>query len=552
MKTIKSFILLFTTIFVVGCSGKGKNDEPPLIPGEPIVIYATSDVHCAIDDNLGYATLATYIKREQKRNKYVTLVDAGDAIQGNLIGSLSKGEYIVDIMNNLNYDMYVVGNHEFDYGIDVLKDRINQFNGDMLSCNISYTGTNENKIKNIKPYSIITYGNNKKVGYIGVTTPTTLVESSPKYFKEDDKVVYDFGGENYYKIVQNNIDECRSLGCDYVVLLTHLGYSDNYSPYSSPELIASISGIDALIDGHSHQIVNTTYIKDKTGKDIPMCTPGYQMNAIARLALMNGEVHMELLDKGIDKDVPTLDLVNEIKNKVSEEANKPICHSDCSLLMTDENGIRMTRNRETGIGNLLTDSFRNFASSQIGIINGGGIRDSLYEGDITFGDIKKIQPFDNTIVSVKASGQTILDYLEFTSMYTQHEYTDGTIALGENGSFAHVSGLKYTIDTSIPTSVRITESGDFISVDGERRVKDVKVLDNDSYISIDPNSLYTVSGLDFILLDGGGGASMFKGSEVVSPDLCLDSDALTTYLVDILDGHVKDLYEHPEGRITVL
>ena len=551
MKTLKVLVLLSTTIFAVGCSGKGKNNEPIVTPDEPIVIYATSDVHCAIDDNLGYATLAAYFKQAQATNKYVTLVDAGDAIQGNLIGSLSKGEYIVDIMNSLNYDVYVVGNHEFDYGIDVLKDRINQFKGDMLSCNISYTGTKENKIKDIKPYSIITYGN-KKVGYIGVTTPTTLVESSPKNFKEDDKVVYDFGGENYYKIVQNNIDECRSLGCDYVVLLTHLGYSDNYSPYSSPELIASITGVDALIDGHSHQIVTTTYIKDKAGKDIPMCTPGYQMNAIAKVVLNQDGVNMSLIEEPIDADAPTKELIKNIKDKVSEEANKPICHSDCSLLMTDENGIRMTRNRETGIGNLLTDSFRNFAGSQIGIINGGGIRDNLYEGDITFGDIKKIQPFDNTIVSVKASGQTVLDYLEFTSMNTQHEYTDGTIALGENGSFAHVSGLKYTIDTSIPTSVHITESGDFISVDGERRVKDVRVLDNDSYVFIDPNSLYTISGLDFILLDGGGGASMFKGCEVISPDLCLDSDALTTYLVDVLEGHVKDMYEHPEGRITIL
>ncbi|MBR5230035.1 MAG: metallophosphoesterase, partial [Firmicutes bacterium] len=83
-----------------------------------IVILGTSDVHCGIDDNIGYAGLVAYKKALEEKYNYVALVDAGDAIQGGVIGSLSKGEYVADIMNQVGYDVLVPGNHEFDYGMD--------------------------------------------------------------------------------------------------------------------------------------------------------------------------------------------------------------------------------------------------------------------------------------------------------------------------------------------------------------------------------------------------------------------------------------------------
>ena len=162
-------LVLLIALLIPACSNKVEDSD--------IVIVYTTDVHCGIDDNIGYASLAAYVKKTKQVSKNLTLIDAGDAMQGNLIGSLSKGKYIIDIMNALNYDLYAIGNHEFDYGIDELSQRIDDFNGEFISCNLSYTGSKGNKISKVKPYSIKDYGF-AKVGYVGVTTPTTLVTNN--------------------------------------------------------------------------------------------------------------------------------------------------------------------------------------------------------------------------------------------------------------------------------------------------------------------------------------------------------------------------------------
>ena len=83
-----------------------------------VVVLYTNDVHCGIDENIGYAGLAAYKKAFAKADYDVLLVDNGDAIQGGPVGTLSKGEYIIDIMNEVGYDVATIGNHEFDYGMD--------------------------------------------------------------------------------------------------------------------------------------------------------------------------------------------------------------------------------------------------------------------------------------------------------------------------------------------------------------------------------------------------------------------------------------------------
>lgn len=546
MKKVPSFSLLFLSFLSIAfLSGCGNAPED-------IVIYYTTDVHCAVDDNIGYASLATYVHEEKQKSKNVTLIDAGDAIQGSLIGSLSKGKYIFDIMNSLNYDIFVLGNHEFDYGLDELKNRIDQFKGDSLSCNISYVGQRENKLSGLKPYSIQTYGG-VKVGYVGVTTPTSLVTSNPINFVEDGKTAYSFGEDNLHEIVQQNIDACHDAGCKYVVLVTHLGYSNNYSPFSSPELIKSVHGVSAVLDGHSHQKVSCNYYPDSTGANVPLCTAGYHMDSIGKVTLKgDGKVKMGLITQTTNGDVQTTNLIDGIKAELDKDLDKVVAHSDLALSIKDANGIRMARNREVGIGDLIADAFRNVSGADIGFVNGGGIRDDIHEGDLTYGDIKKVQPFDNQLVTVWASGQKILDYLEFGARKTQKEYTDGSAALGENGAFVQVSALQYTIDTSIESSVKTTQEGEFISVEGARRVKDVAVLQGGQYVPIDPSKLYKVTAYAFILLDGGDGANMFKDCEVINPNVRLDSEALTYYLVDVLKGSLKDTYSVSNQRITIL
>ena len=546
MKKTKSFSLLLLGLlslsFLSGCGSSG----------EDIVIFYTTDVHCAVDDNIGYAALRSYVKREKESSKNVTLVDAGDATQGSLIGSLSKGEYIFDIMNALDYELFTLGNHDFDYGLDNLKERIDQFKGEVLSCNVSYSGQGENKLSGVKPYSILSYGD-VKVGYVGVTTPSTLVASNPANFKENGKTVYSFGEDDLAGIVQSNVDACRAKGCKYVILLSHLGYSDNYSPYSSPEIIASLSGVTAVLDGHSHQKVECNYYKDAKGNSVPLCTAGYHMDSVGKVILKpDGKVEMGLITASIDGDLETIKLIDGLKAKLDEDLKKVVAHSDLSLSIADANGIRMARSREVGLGDLVADAFREVSGSDIGFINGGGLRDDIHEGDLTYGDIKKVLPFDNQLVTVWASGQNILDYLEFASRKTKKEYTVDGKADGENGAFVQASGLRYAIDTAVESTVRTDETGNFVSVDGARRVKNVTVLENGEYAPIDPAAKYKVTSISFILRDGGDGANMFQRCEVINPNVRLDSEALTYYLVDVLHGKLKDKYQAVGERISIL
>lgn len=176
-------ICLMLSLFV-GCKKEDAQD---------IVVLYTNDIHCGFEDHIGYAGLAAYRNSVAKKTPYVTLVDLGDAIQGDVIGTVSKGEYIIDMMNEVGYDLAILGNHEFDYGIDRLRELIDQSEATYLGCNLTYTGSGENKLSAVKPYEILSYGNTD-VAYIGVTTPETTTSSTPSYFQENGEFVYGFTG----------------------------------------------------------------------------------------------------------------------------------------------------------------------------------------------------------------------------------------------------------------------------------------------------------------------------------------------------------------------
>ena len=189
----------------------------------PVVILCTNDVHTATD---GYAVVAAC--RDQMEQRYgagrVTLVDAGDAIQGGPIGTLTNGSSLVDIMNHVGYDYAVPGNHEFDYGMDVFLDLAqNRAQYTYLSCN--FLGQTGDAV--LSPYALEDYGD-VQVAYLGISTPETLTKSNPTHFQDDGgSYLYSFceggGGQELYQAVQQAVDSARDDGADYVVALAHLG-----------------------------------------------------------------------------------------------------------------------------------------------------------------------------------------------------------------------------------------------------------------------------------------------------------------------------------------
>ena len=529
----------FMSTTLIGCG-----DNTPKVQDKDISIIYTTDVHCGVDTNLGYAKVEAYKKNLQKTN-YVALVDAGDYLQGEFIGAISKGEYVMEIINEMNYDVVTLGNHEFDYGIDVLKSRLTEFKGEVVSCNFSYIGNKENKLNMVKPYVIKEYGI-KKVAYIGITTPETLTASDPKLFLEDGKFAYDFGAktaENFYNLIQENIDECKEKGADYVIALSHLGSPESFKPFSSIDVIKNTTGVDAFLDGHSHIDLPWTKEKNKDNKDTLLVDTGYKLNEFASLTISkDGEISYEFINSydSVDEDMDKF--VKGIKAKAEEAGDKVVAHID-----TDLNGDRLfVRTREAPIGNLIADAYRYYGESDIAFVNGGGIRTGLTKGDVTYEDIMNVHPFGNVLTKKKTTGSKIRDYLEFTSM----KVTD-VPEENQFGAFAQVSGLKYTVDTTINSTVETTTSGEFIRVAGDRRVKDIKVLENNTYVDLIDSKEYTIASHNFLLDSGGDGANMFINDETIATSSLFDYEVLIYYIVDVLKGELVSKYSKAEDRIII-
>lgn len=543
------YLLLLTLIVSCfgGCSANNGND---------IIVLFTNDVHCGINEDIGYAGLAAYKKNIQAKTPYTLLVDCGDSVQGDVIGTVSKGGYPAKIMKSVGYDLAVPGNHEFDYGMERLAELMELSGAEYLACNLEYSGERENVIDGIKPYSIKEFGKTR-IAFIGICTPESITSSTPSAFMDENgEFVYDFlggdDGRKLYDKVQQTVDECREKNADYVIALAHLGTDENSAPFRSIDVAMNTTGIDVILDGHSHSVIPCQIVKNKNGNDVLISSTGTKLNNIGQLVItQSGNITVGLISDYPSEDSDVSAYIQEIQGLFESDMERPVAKSDVDLPIT-ENGIRVVRSRETGIGDLCADAFRAAANADIALINGGGIRADLPAGEITYGDILSVMPYGNSLCCVKASGQEILDALEAASRNVLPEISDGENAVGENGGFLQVSGLKYTIDTAIASTVELDENGMFISVGDKRRVKDVQVFANGEYTPIDPNKIYTVASHNYLIKEGGDGLNMFMDNELMIDEGMLDNQVLIAYINDRLNGTIDDSCGKTQGRITVV
>lgn len=548
MSRIISFIL---SIFIAICNFFGL---PISLSQDDVIILFTNDVHCAADENIGYAGLAAYKKECLEKTDYVTLVDCGDHLQGSYLGAVSKGRCMVEIMNEVGYDYAVFGNHEFDYGFDTLAENMKNSDVQYLCCNITYSGSGENKVKDAKPYEVVEYGN-IKVGYIGISTPYTYANSAPTYFMEDGQLVYHFGIEKnedgFYADIQNTIDSCKNDGADYVVVLSHMGVHPEYEPYRSVDLIAKTTGIDVVLDGHSHTEMTCDVVENKTGDPVLLSQTGTKFSSIGKVMITaSGNISVGNISEYGKKDAETEKFISDVFLKYNENMEKVIGHTDVSMPITDENGIRMVRSRELAIGDMVADAFRIISGADIGMCNGGGIRASISAGDITYGDIINVNPYGNTLCVVKLTGAEIVDMLEYFYRFTKNVYSENGAAVGEYGSFQQVSGLKFVVDTSKEASVETDADDNLISVKEVKRVSDVMVLQNGKYVPIDLEKTYTVASHNYMIKNGGSGMFYFlAGKELVIDESVMDYQLLIEYFNYL--GNDFSQYGTVDNRITI-
>lgn len=554
-KAVYTLILIAISLLIlVGCTDR-------LTESGKIVVLYTGDMHCSVEsgaNKLDFAQLALYKQAVSNSADYVTLVDCGDAVQGSNIGTLTKGESIVELMNEVGYDVCTFGNHEFDYGIDQLEKLMGMSDAEYICCNFM-----DSDGCFVSPYTIRSYGE-LKIAYIGITTPYTLTSSNPEVFKDENgELKYSFcqdtSGEKLYNAVQNAVDTAIGMDADYVIALAHLGNGEGYSPYGSEDVIAATSGIDIVLDGHSHTVVESREVYNKEGEPVMLTSSGSHMQYIGQVTIDTRRT------TGKNDDVITIRLIDssdydrvagkteETEKEFEEILGTEIGCTAKTLSVNSENGNRLVRNRETGIGNFVADAYRSLTNADIAFVNGGGIRADISEGKITYGDLLNVQPYGNMICVVEATGLEIRDALEMSYRMVEGKYEDENGSVGESGGFFHLSGMKVVIDTSIPSGVKLDENGMFSGVEGERRVKEVYVLNGETgeYEPLSDSKTYTVASINYILLQGGDGFNMFMNNEVITSEAVSDLQAVIEYL-ELSGGNIDERYFATEGRITVL
>lgn len=537
-KTI--YPLLAATLFIVSCQKDKSLSTPkaPDLPVTPIVIIYDNDVHCAVD---GYAKLAAVRSGYRKKTNHVATVSCGDFVQGDILGTITRGEGIIDIMNYVDYDIVTLGNHEFDFGMEQMLSLTERLEADVVNANFS--DLRSGKLL-FEPYTIKRFGN-VDIAFIGVTTPSTIESVAYTTFTDEEgNLIYSFNNDNFYEEIQRHIIEARATGADYVVILSHLG-DISYGGYpSSVSLIKNTIGIDAVLDGHEHSVIPDTTIIDGAGDEVLLTSTGTAFANVGVLTLSTtGEFSSELIaTEGCTPDKKVQAYVEQIKEQTIAAGERVVGTSDVTLPIRDAKGTRITRTQETAIGNLCADALRSVLGSDIAFVNGGAIRANIPQGDITYNTLLQVFPYNNSVCTATMTGAQIMDALEVSTRLLPNE----------NGGFLQVSGIRFKVDTSVTTSVVMDENELFGYVEGNRRVSNVEVLDKESneYHVIEPDRTYTIASTTFLVEDYGDNG-ILRYARVKESNLGQDVDILAIYLEQILSGKIGAEYGNIEGRIVI-
>ena len=553
-------------------------------PAEDVVILYTNDVHTYIDGVLSYDVIAGLKSELQAQYGNVLLVDAGDHIQGTAFGSMDKGATIVKLMGAAGYDLATLGNHEFDYGMDRIMDILSNGEVPYVSCNFYHEENGEKGVNVLEAYRIFELGG-QKIAFVGITTPESFTKSTPAYF-QDDQGNYIYGisggedGADLYADVQAGIDAAKAAGADIVIALGHLGDDPASQPWTSEEVIANVSGLDAFIDGNSHSTVEGKEVADKDGNSVLLTQTGEYFDAIGMMRIdgETGEITTDLIgyseitevvkdENGepvlnedgeeetevvgyefvSDFDLGTAWCSNEnvaaIQDAWIEEINtqlgKVIGSTELTFDNYDAEGNRLVRSQETNTGDFAADAlyylFDNMGLDvDVAIMNGGGVRNKAITGDISYLTAKQIHTFGNVACLQTITGQQLLDALEWGARCA------GT---GEEcGGFLQVSGITYQIDAEWPTSVQQDDKGVWVGAPtGGYRVHDVKVYNKETnaYEDLDLTASYNLAGYNYTLRDLGDGFNMFDGAVNVLDYVMEDYMVLANYVQAFEGGAVN-------------
>lgn len=502
--TLACFFVLLLALAVLPLSGCGKS-------AARATLFYTTDTHGRLNsdaDSIGMDLIASV----RKDTPDSLLVDAGDYLQGNPSVNLTQGEDAVRLMKMAGYYAATLGNHEFDFGQDTLRSRIAEAAAGPNPLHIiSVNVLNADGTPFVRPAVTTTVGG-LKIGFFGLTTGETAVQTHPRNVQ----------GLVFADVLQSAGQMAKTLraqGCDVIVALTHVGTEDVLG-VKSTDIAAKVDGIDVVIDGHSHVVLNETMPNGTL-----VVSSGAHAKALGKLVLTHGGQPDSALEKsnvllrkadmaGIAPDPVVAEALARIKEKQAVLLTRVVGTSPVDL---DAERVNI-RTRETNFGNLCTDAIRHMTGADIAIINGGGIRRSIAKGEISKGDIIAAIPFADAVVTKEVTGGQLMEILE-------HGFR-GLPA--ESGGFPQISGLRVTVSPAKPAGKRVISA---ILSNGEPLV---------------PHRKYTLAVSDF-LASGGDAYPVLAGLPILRQFMPPDV-ALETYLKDMGEKVFDSI---KTGRITI-
>ena len=503
-----------------------------------VTVLHTNDTHTHVDDGaVPFSEIAAERARLEAQGENVILVDAGDYVQGTALGGFDSGRSVVGIMSAAGYKVATLGNHEFDYGMDKMFDNAARASFRTVSCNFTRKRSADDPGTLVfPPYTVITSGT-ARVAFVGVTTPTTLVSAKPSTFMDPTGTwrMYDFasgdGGKALYAAVQKAVDEAAA-HADYTIVVGHLGVSPDCAGYRSTDVIANTTNFVALIDGHSHSEYTGVRVRNAAGRDVVLAQSGSYLGILGALTFDEGRcVYAGTIFSRGEKDAKVAKLETELENAVERQLGVLIANVPTALRAYEPgSNERIVRREECSAGDFAADAALWYANEKAGLgcdvslMNGGNVRADLPAGPATLKTLRTIQPFGGAIGVVEANGRQLLDALEFGVQ---------AVGSGEFGGFLQVAGMKYAVDATTKSSVRVDGTGSWTSgpTNGVYRVRDVQVYDRKrgAFAPLDPNAVYRVVGNAFTIVEGGDGFSMFRSAKKVENGLATDYLVLAEY-----------------------
>jgi 5'-nucleotidase len=451
----------------------------------------------------GLARLSTLRKQVLAETPNTLFLMAGDTLSPSVESTFHKGKQMIDAWNALGVDFAVLGNHEFDFGPDVLRQRIQESRFTWLGANVMDKKTNRT-FGDTPPFVIRDVGG-VKVGIFGVLLGKTRYTSKP--------------GPDVYFVdtcakARELVPQMRAQGAQVVVALTHLLVAED-------KVLARCAPIDLIIGGHEHVMMQAV------SNGTPIVKMSSEARELGRVTLHVGTRSHKL--KSMDFDVlpvtpavpedPAFATAMREYDALLAELSQPLGRTSVNLDAMEESN----RVRETNLASFIADAYRKAAGAEVALINGGSIRsDSMVKpGPLTQRDVLAIHPFPGSVVSIEVTGTVLRQALE-------HGVSRSAEETGP-GRFPQVSGMQYAFDVCRPVGDRIVR----VTVNGQ---------------PLDPKRTYTLATNSYMAA-GGDGYTMFKGSKYRVPadkgrptqDVLRDAFASAQAIAPATDGRIERL-----------